>query len=356
MRLFVVVLMLLLCGISNAQVNVFRAKEIGVDWNKTTHVIFPTAIKYFSSVDNYIVADNIDNVLSIKANEKNFEGKSSLSVATADGKFHTFSVLYKDNLDKTNYILEVDSLGVPEILKINSRNDIHLLFSSPVTYCDFGSEVLHAVPVDELQNIVRISAPGEFDFQTNVSIATADKGFYTFDIIYNDDEDTFTYYVGDNIPELPALLKQEDLTDMTKNDIVRGLDSKGRKIYNLGMEKDKVIFSIHNLFVRNDKLLFRMEMENLSNIKYDVDYIKFYIIDRKKGKKDASQELEVQPLFLDNFHPVVEGKSTNVFSVCFEKFTIPDNKYFIIEVNEKNGGRHISLQLTNNEIINAEAF
>ena len=35
-------------------------------------------------------------------------------------------------------------------------------------------------------------------------------------------------------------------------------------------------------------------------------------------------------------------------------FTIPDNKYFVIEINEKNGGRHIYYKIRNREIEQAD--
>ena len=38
----------------------------------------------------------------------------------------------------------------------------------------------------------------------------------------------------------------------------------------------------------------------------------------------------------------------------FDKFTIPDDKVFEIEIYERNGGRHIKLAVLNEYILSAE--
>lgn len=356
MRFFFTIIALFTGCVCSGQVNTFTPIEVGVNWDKTTHILFPTAIKYFSTVSEYIVADNIDNILSIKANEEDFTGKSSLTVATADGQFYAFSISYSRSLEKTTLVIGDDKTIIPQRLQINTKNDIHLLFPAQVKYIDYGSDAIIASPTQDLQNIVRISAPEPFDFSTNVTVCTEKGEFYTFDIIYDEAEENFTYYIGNQMPDTPALLKKEDLTDYTKQEIAEKLNQKGRTIYTLGIKKNKISFSIHNVFIRGDKLLLRIEIANVSNVKYDIDYIKFYIVDKKKNRRTASQEIEVIPLFIENEPSIIDGQSTAIFSVCFEKFTIPDNKYFTIEVNERNGGRHINYRLSNTDIINAEAF
>lgn len=363
MRRGLTLLSILLLGVSSlcAQLSKVTKIPINVNWDKTTHLIFPTNIKYFKSVNDFIVADNREDtptILSVKANEKDFEGKSNLSVATADGKFYTFEVGYVQNLQETSLFLKNDSIIIPERIGINMLNNAHLIFPNPVKYIDFGSDAINAVSAENLQNVVRVAALEKFDFDTNLSVATASGKFYTFDLYYDDKETNYTYQIGENIDSNSpqALLKQEDLTDDDREEIVKKIKDKGRTIHTMGIRKNKVEFAIHNIFVRNNKIVFRIELKNNSNIKYDIDYIKFPIRDKKTNKKTASQDDEQQPLFIDNFSPLIEGKSNNIFSVCFEKFTIPDNKNFIIEINEKNGGRHIIYKLDNKEIINAESL
>jgi conjugative transposon TraN protein len=66
---------------------------------KTTHLIFPARISYVDVGSAGVLADkadDIDNVLRIKANEKGFE-QTTLSVVTEDGRFYNFLVDYNDH-------------------------------------------------------------------------------------------------------------------------------------------------------------------------------------------------------------------------------------------------------------------
>ena len=49
----------------------------------------------------------------------------------------------------------------------------------------------------------------------------------------------------------------------------------------------------------------------------------------------------------------VKANSRSQVVVALDKFTIPDAKYFAIEVNEKNGGRHLRMKLGNKKIMRA---
>ena len=85
-----------------------------------------------------------------------------------------------------------------------------------------------------------------------------------------------------------------------------------------------------------------------------LDYIRYYIIDKKTAKLTASQEVDQQALFSENYSPRIEGNGRMKYVIAFDKFTIPDEKVFRIEINEKNGGRHVLFDLENSDIVNVE--
>ena len=65
-----------------------------VTFNKTVHVIFPSAIRYvdLGSADLLAAkADGTENVLRVKAALRDFSRESNLSVITEDGNYYTFS-------------------------------------------------------------------------------------------------------------------------------------------------------------------------------------------------------------------------------------------------------------------------
>lgn len=333
-------------------INIFSQKEIYVSYNKTTHLIFPTSIKYYSGIEELIILKKpLDNILSLKANVADF-GSTNLSVATADGKYYSYNICYIDKNNKTAYNVSEDKIIEEQKVSVNMHNLLHIISSKPIKYIDYGSDWIEAEPIENIQNIVRVETLDSVSTNTNISIVDDDNNFYTFDISYNDKATNYNIVIGDKNGK--AILSKEDLTDTSKEIILSKIKEHGRNIRTLGTRQNSVVFSVFNIFVFNNKLIFRFNLENNSNIKYDIDYLKFYVIDKKITKESALQEIEYIPLFLDNFQKIIQGKSDNTYSVCFEKFTIPDQKNFIIEINEKDGGRHIYFKIDNKMIEDAQ--
>ncbi|MFV0506597.1 MAG: conjugative transposon protein TraN [Bacteroidales bacterium] len=70
-----------------------------VTFNKTVHVIFPSAIRYVDLGSADLLAgkaDGTENVLRVKAALRDFSRESNLSVICEDGSYYTFNVKYAD--------------------------------------------------------------------------------------------------------------------------------------------------------------------------------------------------------------------------------------------------------------------
>ena len=84
-----------------------------VSFFKTTHIIFPSAIRYVDLGSSDIIAGKADgatNVLRIKAAVQGFERATNMSVITDEGSFYSFNVRYSD---------------MPRMLNIEMRNFVH---------------------------------------------------------------------------------------------------------------------------------------------------------------------------------------------------------------------------------------
>ena len=84
---------------------------VEVTFEKTVHLIFPSAIRYVDLGSQNIIAgkaDGAENVLRIKASQKGFKPETNFSVITEDGNFFTFNVKYADEPEKLN--IEVRNL------------------------------------------------------------------------------------------------------------------------------------------------------------------------------------------------------------------------------------------------------
>ncbi|WP_426478126.1 conjugative transposon protein TraN [Chryseobacterium sp. CBSDS_008] len=81
-------------SLEQAKLEPFR---IQVTYSKTTHVIFPSSIRYVDLGSDLLVANKaepIGNVLRVKSAVRNFEEETNFSVITEDGKFYSFDVFY----------------------------------------------------------------------------------------------------------------------------------------------------------------------------------------------------------------------------------------------------------------------
>lgn len=82
--------------------------KMEVTYNKTTHLLFPSPIRYVDLGSENLIAnkaEDVGNVLRIKAGIKDFEEETNFSVITEDGKFYSFDVFYSSYPDTLNYDL-----------------------------------------------------------------------------------------------------------------------------------------------------------------------------------------------------------------------------------------------------------
>ena len=100
-----------------------------VTYDKTTHIIFPSAVRYVDLGSPNLVAgkaDGAENVIRVKAVVKNFRDETNMSVITESGSFYTFNVKYADepvllNIEMTDCIHDGSKVNRP-----NNALDIYL--------------------------------------------------------------------------------------------------------------------------------------------------------------------------------------------------------------------------------------
>ena len=65
-----------------------------ITYDKTVHIIFPSAVRYVDLGSPNLIAgkaDGAENVIRVKATVKDFHEETNMSVITEDGAFYTFS-------------------------------------------------------------------------------------------------------------------------------------------------------------------------------------------------------------------------------------------------------------------------
>lgn len=100
-----------------------------VTYAKTTHIIFPSAVRYVDLGSPNLVAgkaDGAENVIRVKAVVRNFRDETNMSVITESGSFYTFNVKYADeplllNIEMKDFIHDGSKVNRP-----NNALDIYL--------------------------------------------------------------------------------------------------------------------------------------------------------------------------------------------------------------------------------------
>lgn len=100
-----------------------------VTYDKTTHIIFPSAVRYVDLGSPNLVAgkaDGAENVIRVKAVVGNFRDETNMSVITESGSFYTFNVKYADeplllNIEMKDFIHDGSKVNRP-----NNALDIYL--------------------------------------------------------------------------------------------------------------------------------------------------------------------------------------------------------------------------------------
>ncbi|CAI2768637.1 conjugative transposon protein TraN [Flavobacterium collinsii] len=236
-------------------------------------------------------------------------------------------------------------------LQIGYSKTTSIVFPYAVKSADKGSSDILMQKAKGAENILLLKAAKQHFPQTNLTVVTADSRLYVFVLNYDD--------------ACPDLNIKADHTAVVNNDILFSLDhenqkkieqnatlalSKNKKISGLKREKYEMKITVNGIFILQDVLYFRLALGNASKINYDIDQLRFFIRDQKKSKRTASQEIEILPLYSTYTSSIIPDKSEVSIVYAFSKFTIPEKKYLTIQLFEKNGGRHIEINVKNTDL------
>ena len=228
--------------------------------------------------------------------------------------------------------LTFDRMIPPHGLEVTYDKTVHVIFPAEVRYVDLGSPDLIAGKADGAENVIRVKATvRNFPNETNMSVITEDGSFYTFNVKYAAE---------------PLLLNVE-MCDFIHDGSTVNRPNNAQEIYlkELGSESPMLV----RLIMKS----IHKEIKNQSNVPFDVDYITWKIVDKKVAKRTAVQEQIILPLRAQNYATLVPGKKSERTVFTMAKFTIPDDKCLVVELNEKNGGRHQSFVIENEDLVRA---
>jgi conjugative transposon TraN protein len=225
-------------------------------------------------------------------------------------------------------------------LCISTEKTTSLVFPSAILHVDRGTKSVLVQPVKESPTILLVKAATKGFPETNLSVITEDGSVYTFVICYDNNPAQWVYHLPVNKTSTLATYAN-GILDNPKT--MRGIkDSKW-----------DILIKVSGIYIKDDVIFYQLNISNQSPIDYDIDLLRFFIRDKKKGKRTAVQENELKPLYVAGNISKVKAHSSSVIVVALDKFTIPDAKYLAVQMMEKNGGRHLLMKINNRKILKA---
>lgn len=256
----------------------------------------------------------------------------------------------------------------PYRIEVGFIKTVHISFPSKIKYVDLGSDYIIAGKADGVENVLRVKAAVRgFSQQTNFSVICQDGSFWLFQADYNE-QPVQQYYEMKSVYSLlakdrPTNTREVKLSDIDgESPVMLGMIMKSlhkankREIKNIGQRKAGIEATVKGVYVHNDILYFHLNLKNRSNVSYDIDYMNFTIADKKRFRKQASQELPLYAVreFNGNVPAKVTVNAQYHTIIAFNKFTISPDKKMVVSIAEKNGGRHILFDILPTDIIHAK--
>jgi conjugative transposon TraN protein len=265
--------------------------------------------------------------------------------------------------------IEYNRMIPPYGLEVSFNKTVHVIFPASVRYVDLGSANIIAGKADGSENVIRVKAAVQgFENETNFSVITDEGNFYSFNVKYADEPDKLNVEMKDFIHDGEAVNRPNNSLDIYLNDlgnespkvvnlIMKSIyQSNKREIKHIGSKRFGIQLLLKGIYTYNDFLYFHIQTKNASQVPFDMDFIRIKIVDKKVAKRTAIQEQVIYPVRAFRYNVRIAGRQSGRTLFALPKFTIPDGKHLIVELYEKNGGRHQRFVVENEDITRARVI
>jgi conjugative transposon TraN protein len=230
--------------------------------------------------------------------------------------------------------------GQSTLISITSDKTTSLVFPFIIKHVDRGTKDILVKQVAEAKNILFLKAAVKKFRATNLSVVTADGSLYGFDVNYKPDPFCLIYHLPVKDKE-STLFYARDILDNTRN------------IHGIKDESWGVISKVKGIYVKAGIIYYQLQIINKSAIDYDVDFLHFYLSDKKRVKRTAFQENQISPVIIAGNTKCIKANSNSIIVAAIKKFTIPSGRQLVIDIHERDGGRNLLMKVGNNKIVHA---
>ncbi|MFR3216020.1 MAG: conjugative transposon protein TraN [Dysgonomonas mossii] len=274
---------------------------------------------------------------------------------------------YGDYYEGLSKKITFDRMIPPYGLEVTFEKTVHVIFPAPIRYVDLGSSNIIAGKAGSSENVLRIKAAIRgFETETNMAVITEEGSYYTFNIKYADEPEKLNIEMKDFMHDGIATNRPNNSMEIYLKElgsesprivylINRSIHQNDKRIVkHIGSKRFGIQYLLKGIYSHNGLLYLHTQIKNSTNVPFDIDFIRFKMVDKKMVKQTAVQETVIYPLRAYNFISQVRANQTERTVFTIDKITIPNDKQLVIELFEKNGGRNQTFVIENDDLIRAE--
>lgn len=231
------------------------------------------------------------------------------------------------------------NLWAQTTIDVSTSKTVSLSFAAPIAHVDLGSAQIGAKLVGPGSKVVLVKALEVPLLETNLTVITAGDEVYTFNIRYNSE-------LGrDNIlvePQAPTIANY-----------AASILNNNRRTVGVLSNRDGLYAQVQGIYVRDSLLFFHLKVSNTTALQYDIEAIRFLLVNKKKGRRMAQQERSIVPVAFQGNHAQVPEIGSTIMVAVLPKFTLSNNQQLHIELIERGGNRNLRLKVAPRKLARA---
>ena len=264
-----------------------------------------------------------------------------------------------------NYTVLTNNIAINEKninrVTIPANATVHFVSPEPIQYVDISSPDIQGDLPEK--NIFRLRPDGDKihpgDKFTITIVTQAYISVYKLTVAKPLNNDSTlkneAYVISINPNDAVQVNQSEILSNQQCFDLTIKAIQKKRDIFNIGTKAYGMKMYVSNIYSIGDYIMIKLEAKNKTRLPFDIDQIRFKIMDKHQIKATISQDIELKPVYrlYRSDDEIITNKFSDYF--IFKKFTYPAQKLLEIEMTEKQySGRRVNLKIKYNRILKSE--
>lgn len=250
---------------------------------------------------------------------------------------------------------ETNAQGITDttavVLTFNKTTSV--IFPSSIKTVDRGSRDVLAQKAAGIENILFLKAARKYFPETNLTVITEDSTLRQLRIQYSKDPSTLVYHVSPSSASIRHAGFKDKINSYQLEQYAHRIFASRSYLFPRKTRRGKVTLSLKSIHIRDNILLFQINVANRSNISYSIDYARIFVKDKVQARRTASQEKNIEPILVKGNNREVAGQSSERLIYATDKFTIPHTRRVQIELYEKNGARNMTLRIKHRLLVRA---